>query len=179
MNLGLLKNAILSGYDFTDSIGGSGSTVSRNIRTGTLQSTVSKIATPFFGRGKKTETLTFRFLPYSQGDINYCESSGYDVLSAYFSGCIMARYKQGDEWRVCHVSTGGPNDCKKEWEAIKSRPEVSNVSEFKPSDYNQTSQKVLGLITRDGKGYSIGCDPIPNPKGGQMLLKVNKLKQVF
>lgn len=176
----LSKGAVLSDYNFTDCRGHSHGEVCRNVRDSFLQSTVSKLATPLLKSlsGHKTKTLDFRFLPYSEGEINSCASQGRDVLSAYFSGCIMARYKRDGEWRVCHVSTGGENDRKQEWAAIKNDPKVSHVTEFKPSDYNQNSQRVLGLITSAGACYSIGCDPTPNPAGGPMLLKVNQLKRV-
>lgn len=173
--------AILDAYDFTDQgsvQSGAQSEISQGIMEGSLQATIMENVLCFCGlltaRIAKMRQIDFLFLPYAQGSINYCEPQGKDVLSAYFSGCIMARYKRNGSWRVCHVSTGEPNDCKDKWDRIKNEPEVSDVSEFKPHERVDAS-KILGLITNTGNRYAIGCKSIQNPKGGKMLLEVIKV----
>lgn len=157
----LKKGVILTEYNFEEAGGTPLSEVSVGIRNGEMTLTKTKKIPRCCGLMSKTETkvrqINFRFLPYAEGAINYCESMGVDVISAYFSGCIMARYKRSGSWRVCHVSTGGGNDCKSKWEGIKSESTVSDVTEFNPFD-SARSAKTLGLITATGQLYAIGCD---------------------
>lgn len=85
--------------------------------------------------------------------------------NGYFSGCIMARYKKvGGAWRVCHVSTGEPNDCQNAWANMKETQIASRiypvVSEFKPHAIATGCMRVLGLITSTGGCYAIGCTPV-------------------
>lgn len=158
------KGAIVTGHNFKDGSGGAPLTeISRDVRESTVTISDTKKAKIWFGLRTKTTTTSaqvrFRFLPYMQGSINYCESHGVDVLSAYFSGCIMARYTRAGSWRVCHVSTGKPNDCKEAWLDIQREKTVLNVRQFKPDDH-VTAERVLGLITATGDRYAIGCSPI-------------------
>lgn len=138
-----VNGAVISGFDFTDVSGSSLSEVSEGIVSSSMS--ISAV------------NVNFRFLPYAQGAINYCESQGKDILSAYFSGCIMASYVRSGSGRVCHVSTGGPNDCKDKWEQIQGENVVKNVSQFKPHEHVTAGDKILGLITSTGERFAIGC----------------------
>lgn len=158
----LQKGGVLTGYDFRDN-NTSRTTLqelSWDIREATVTLTETLHTKIWFGLRTKTQTTSqkvrFRFLPYVQGAINYCESQGVDVLSGFFSGCIMARYTRDNVWRVCHVSTGAPNDCQAAWLTIKGQSTVKQVKEFKPH-LHVTADKILGLVTSTGKQYAIGC----------------------
>ena len=109
------------------------------------------------------------WLPYTPGAINYTNSSGRDVISGPFSGCIMAAYVTGGGRRVCHVSTeaeGHRNDCKELWGKIKEN--CTSYIEFKPHDvYRQFSNKklrkfgnvvIFGIITADNNCFSLIVD---------------------
>jgi hypothetical protein len=152
------QGTLLTGYNFKDVKGTPLSEVSVGIVDASVRATHMKVVSILCGLATSTKTtrsvVNFRFLPYAQGAINYCESMGCNVISAYFSGCIMARYKVGGVWRVCHVSTGGPNDCKVQWDEIKGR--ATDVTEFKPHELVR-NDKILGLIATDGSRFAIGC----------------------
>ena len=128
----------------------------------------------------KTEhkaTWYFRLLPYVQGSINYTEMQGRDVLSGWFSGCIMAKYYNEGTCRVCHVSTGAPNDCKDAWNVIKSGQGMHNVSEFRPFDKNDPvilANLTLGLITGNGIFYTIWVNRAPNDPDWAIIVAVMK-----
>lgn len=158
----LQKGVVITGFDFHSGTETKAplTELSWDIREATVTLTESLRTKIWFGLRTKTQTtrqkVRFRFLPYVQGAINYCESQGVDVLSGFFSGCIMARYTRNNTWRVCHVSTGAPNDCQDTWLAIKGETAVKQVKEFKPHDH-VTADKILGLITSTGKRFAIGC----------------------
>lgn len=158
------KGAILTGYDFKDTRGAPLAEVSSGVMDGNMTITKTKIVSIYWGLSSKIEktvnVVNFRLLPYAQGAINYCELMGRDVISAYFSGCIMARYKRDGAWRVCHVSTGDPNDCKDKWEQIKAEDGVTDVSEFKPHENVDGGDKILGLVTSTGDCFAIGCSAV-------------------
>ncbi|MCA1764263.1 MAG: hypothetical protein ABR574_13685 [Cryomorphaceae bacterium] len=98
-----------------------------------------------------------KYLPFAKNGINWVESTGVDVISYNFTGCLMASFTYEGVRRVCHVSTGTGQDCKEEWERIKSLS--TNVFEFRPSDFIDTKGASLngcyGLITADLRTYSI------------------------
>ena len=102
-----------------------------------------------------------KYLPFVANGINTVESVGKDVISYNFTGCIMASYvdKSGTR-RVCHVSTGSGQDCKGEWERIKS--ESSGVREFRPSDAIDPGKLAglafkgcYGIVTADDKCFAV------------------------
>jgi hypothetical protein len=101
--------------------------------------------------------ITYKHLPFVVNGINCVDAGGCDVVSYNFSGCIMAVYKEGGAFRVCHVSTGDGQDCKDEWNRIKGASR--SVFEFKPSDFVETGGAALlgvyGLITADLQTYAI------------------------
>lgn len=98
------------------------------------------------------------YLPFVPNGINFTPHAA-DVISGNFTGCIMAAFTDSDNIRkVCHVSTGVKQDCKVEWEKIKS--ESSNVVEFKPSDAIKVKKGdaflfCYGIITTKLKLYSV------------------------
>ncbi len=111
-----------------------------------------------FKKGKEhEEDCTFRWIPWVPGKINYCPSQGVDVLSGWYSGCWMARYKETN-WRVCHIATdSSPNmDCKQSWRDKKAEVGVTDVTEFLPHNATQKGDKKLGLVTSTGAFYGIG-----------------------
>ena len=152
---------LITDFNFKDVNGAPLSEVSQGTSEASITATQTKVVSILCGlRTKNVKTIKevkFWLLPYAQGSINYCESMGRNVISAYFSGCIMARYKRDGAWRVCHVSTGDPNDCKEKWDQIKAEPNVSDVTEFKPHEHVTNGNKILGLITNTGLCYAIGC----------------------
>jgi hypothetical protein len=101
--------------------------------------------------------VRYRHLPFVVNGINCVDAGGLDVVSYNFTGCIMAAYKDGANFRVCHVSTGDGQDCKDEWNRIKAGS--SAVFEFKPSDFVETGGGAFlgcyGLITSDLQTWSI------------------------
>jgi hypothetical protein len=158
------KGTIITDFDFKDVNGSPLSEVSVGVRDASVTVTQTKVVSIWCGLRTKhistINTVNFRLLPYAQGAINYCEPMGLNVISAYFSGCIMARYKRNGSWRVCHVSTGEANDCKNKWNEIKAESTVSEVTEFKPHNHVTGGNKILGLITSTGSCYAIGCKAI-------------------
>jgi hypothetical protein len=102
-----------------------------------------------------------KYLPFVANGINYAESSGKDVISFNFTGCIMATYvAKGGSRRVCHVSTGSKQDCKGEWDKIKK--DSTKVKEFKPSDAIDPKKLAglafkgcYGIITADDKCFAV------------------------
>ena len=120
-------------------MGGNGTVCSRDVQAATLG------------------TANYKHLPFVVNGINSVDAGGGDVVSYNFSGCIMAAYKVGGAFRVCHVSTGDGQDCKAEWARIKAAS--SAVFEFKPSDFVETGGAALlgvyGLITADLQTWAI------------------------
>lgn len=97
-----------------------------------------------------------KFLPYVANGINSVAMDGQDVISANFSGCIMAVYRDGGITKVCHISTGtGYGDCKAAWDKLKAG--YSGVKEFKPSDYifNTPHLRCYGLINSNMEMYTV------------------------
>ncbi len=100
-------------------------------------------------------------LPWVGNGINYTESTGKDVLSGPFTGCLMAVYKRGGARRVCHVATP---ECKDAWAKVKSETEL--IKEFKPSDHLpeqivktlKGGLVILGHVTADNKCYAVFCE---------------------
>jgi hypothetical protein len=95
------------------------------------------------------------FLPFVANGINSCPMIGQDVISAHFTGCIMAVYTHNGVRKVCHVSSGEFGDCSAAWAAIKAAS--TNVFEFKPSDFIGGTQfeRCYGLITSDLQTFTI------------------------
>jgi hypothetical protein len=98
--------------------------------------------------------LTFRWLPWVSGKINYADMGGMDVLSGMFTGCWMVFYREGSH-RVGHVATqNDAGDCKSTWRKHKALRTVSEVKEFRP-DIGLQGAFNLGLVTSTGKLYKI------------------------
>lgn len=103
-------------------------------------------------------TTAYRYLPFAKNGINFVCPNGLDVISFNFTGCIMAAFKHVDgTMKVCHVSTGPGQDCKDEWQRVKTVS--TNVFAFRPSDFIETNGQALwgcyGLITADLQTYAI------------------------
>lgn len=99
--------------------------------------------------------VSFRWLPWVDGKVNYCSAQGNDVLSGFFSGCWMARYLE-DDWRVCHITLQAKEkDCKAVWREKKTT--VASVTEFLPHA-GIKAEKILGLVTGTGAFYAIGLN---------------------
>jgi hypothetical protein len=108
-----------------------------------------------------------KFLPFVANGINYVATQGQDVISAHFTGCIMASFDDGGTRKVCHVSTGSDfGDCKPAWNALKKN--FTNVFEFRPSDFvgSTPHAKCYGLITADLQMYTILVQPKRVPVAG-------------
>lgn len=77
------------------------------------------------------------YIPFVPNGINCVDVPNigpFEVLSSLFSGCIMAIIEdRRGIMKVCHVSTGAGQDCKHDWEILKSN--ARRFIEFKPSDY--------------------------------------------
>jgi hypothetical protein len=103
----------------------------------------------------------FVFLPWVEDAVNYTQSQGKDVLSGPFTGCLMTAYTRGGSRRIGHVSTPS---CNALWDLMKKDSEVKVIAEFKPSDAKFDSKSitnglaVFGLVTADGRCYSVVCD---------------------
>lgn len=121
---------------------------------------------------KKIGADSVLVLPWVGNGINYTDTTGKDVLSGPFTGCIMAIYKRAGQRRVCHVATP---ECKDAWAKIKGETEV--VKEFKPSDHLpdgiSKSLKgglvILGHVTADDKCYALFCDRAKTGTSMQVL----------
>jgi hypothetical protein len=115
----------------------------------------------------------FIYLPFAKNGINYAPSTGRDVLSGKFSGCIMGSYTTNGQQRVCHVSTGAGQDCKAAWRQIMSRS--TNVFQFKPADHIQTGgvawYGTYGLVTSDLQFWSI---TVGGPIGAYKITGIEK-----
>jgi hypothetical protein len=111
--------------------------------------------------------VSFRWLPWVSGKINYGDLQGKDILSGMFTGCWMAVYTEGNT-RVCHIATQTDDgDCKAAWRAHKARKGISNVKEFRP-DLELPGALNLGLVTSTSELYKIQLTgekevSIPNP----------------
>ena len=110
---------------------------------------------------KKLGGDTVLLLPWVGNGINYTDTSGKDVLSGPFTGCIMAVYKRDGQRRVAHVATPECNDA---WNKVKGETQV--VKEFKPSDHLPSGIEkslkgglvILGHVTADEKCFALFCE---------------------
>lgn len=96
------------------------------------------------------------YLPFVPNGINWVAmDGGHDVISAPFSGCIMATYMDKGVRKVCHVSSGDFGDCTGAWNAAKVN--FTEVREFKPSDFIGATPHdcCYGLITSNLEPYTI------------------------
>ena len=96
------------------------------------------------------------FLPFVANGINWCPTQGQDVVSAHFTGCIMAYFVDNGVAKVAHISTGADfGDCLPAWNNLKRN--FTNVLEFRPSDYNMNvaHDRCYGLITSNLGLYTI------------------------
>jgi hypothetical protein len=122
--------------------------------------------------------VTYKHLPFVVNGINSVDAGGMDVVSYNFSGCLMAAYKVGGAFRVCHVSTGDGQDCKVEWARIKATSNA--VFEFKPSDFCATGGAALlgvyGLITADLQTYAITVVQNAVMNGGPKIAAITKAR---
>jgi hypothetical protein len=141
-------------------LGGNGTVCTRDVQTTTLG------------------TAPYKHLPFVVNGINSVDAGGLDVVSYNFSGCIMAVYKSGGAFRVCHVSTGEGQDCKAEWERIKGGS--TSVFEFKPSDFVETGGAALlgvyGLVTADLQTYAITVVQNAVQGGGPKIAAITKAR---
>lgn len=97
-----------------------------------------------------------KFLPFVPNGINWCATQGQDVISAHFTGCLMAYFVDNGVAKVAHISTGADfGDCKGAWDLLKRN--YTNVIEFKPSDFTRgvANERCYGLITNDQRLYTI------------------------
>ena len=142
------------------SIGGAGTVCTQDVQVATLGG------------------VAYKHLPFVINGINSVDAGGGDVVSYNFSGCIMAAYKVGGTFRVCHVSTGDGQDCKAEWNRIKAAS--SAVFEFKPSDFVETGGAALlgvyGLITADLQTYAITVVQNAAMGGGPKVAAITKAR---
>lgn len=163
----------LYGFDFPSAAaGGAPGMSNQDITDATIYRQRTTTRRSGFMWHKKTTTttvqeLSFRWLPWVDGKINYCEQQGLDVLSGWFSGCWMARYAEGSN-RVCHVALqDNDNDCTAAWNAKKATLAAGNISEFRPHTSVRKGSVKLGLVTSTGQLYAIGLDAtkldVPNP----------------
>ncbi len=125
-----------------------------------------------------------KFLPYVANGINWVANNGQDVISANFSGCIMAAYSDHGTAKVCHVSTGaGYGDCKAAWDALKAN--YNNVIQFKPSDfiYNTPHIRCYGLITSNMQMYTVLVQEnralLPNGTHSRSEMKFAKIIRAY
>lgn len=96
------------------------------------------------------------YLPFVPNGINWVKmEGGHDVISAPFSGCIMATYMDKGVRKVCHVSSGDFGDCTGVWNSAKVN--FTEVREFKPSDFigGLPHDYCYGLITTNLEPYTI------------------------
>jgi len=142
------------------SIGGAGGLCTRDVQTATVG------------------TVTYKHLPFVVNGINSVDAAGCDVVSYNFSGCIMAAYKVGGTFHVCHVSTGDGQDCKDAWNRLKATSNA--VFEFKPSDFVETGGAALlgvyGLITADLQTYAITVVQNAMQGGGPKIAAITKAR---
>lgn len=113
------------------------------------------------------DEISFRWLPWVGGKINYANLEGKDVLSGMFTGCWMAVYKESN-LRVCHIATQtDATDCKKAWREHTALKSVSEVKEFLPNR-GLAGTFNLGLVTSSSSLYKIQLEGektimVPNP----------------
>ena len=93
-----------------------------------------------------------------QAGYNVCVSTNMDVLSGFFSGCLMASYKKEGQRRVAHVYTedGGGKAKKAFMDTVK---EGSISCLFKPV-WRAPAQQCLGVITKNDECYSVGIQSL-------------------
>lgn len=100
-------------------------------------------------------------LPWVSNGINYTESTGKDVLSGPFTGCIMGVYSVSGSRRVCHVATP---ECKAAWDKVKSGAALTK--EFKPHESLPSPKDlgplngglvIYGYVTGDEHYYAVFC----------------------
>jgi len=110
------------------------------------------------------DSTTYRYLPFVPNGINCCPRDGLEVISYNFTGCILATFTDKDNIpKVCHVSTStnADCDCKELWVSIQKT--MTNVVNFKPSDFIPEPKDLkgaslvgcYGLITLEGDCYAI------------------------
>ena len=114
------------------------------------------------------------YLPFTPNAINSVVTSGQNVFSYKFTGCIMAVFDYQGSRRVAHISTGAGQDCKPAWREIKAQS--TNVVEYRPSDYIETGGHALvgcyGLITSEGKAYAI---TVVSKNGKKVIASVKEM----
>lgn len=168
----MLENRIavgdyIYGCDFPSAVDGGGPGMS-NEGVEDVEITVRTVHTERYGLfwAYKRETgvdevkVSFRWLPWVDGKINYCQAQGNDVLTGPFSGCWMAAYTEGSV-KVCHITLQPDDrDCKATWRTQKALNGVSNVSEFLPHKAVSEGLIRLGLVTSNGAMYAIGMDKV-------------------
>lgn len=137
-----------------------------NVGVKDVEITVRKVRTErhgFFYAKKRVvgvdeSKVSFRWLPWVDGKINYCHAQGHDVLTGPFSGCWMAAYTEADT-RICHIALQvDDRDCKAAWRLKKGSEEVSNIREFRPHTSVSKGNTRMGLVTSEGAMYAIGMD---------------------
>lgn len=129
------------------------------------------------------EGIRLIYLPYTNYRINtFCfKNIEYDVLSAPFSGCIMALLYGINEERffVCHVATP---KCAKVYSNLISSGNYPCYRQFTPSaafELDEIINKeyptaIFGLITKSLDCYSIAMLSDNNAPGTYVVSKVKK-----
>jgi len=135
-----------------------------------------------------TRAAKVTYIPYTGGNINYCETSGNDdVMSGMFTGCIMSTYKVGDKRRVAHVHAGEPNDCK---DVMKKLLDLNTeINSFKPYEDRRDGDfvfknigrdfMVFGVVTAANIPYSIFTKRDPNKKDYHVVKVVNQRSRPY
>ena len=135
-----------------------------------------------------TRAAKVTYIPYTGGNINYCETSGNDdVMSGMFTGCIMSTYKVGDKRRVAHVHAGEPNDCK---DVMKKLLDLNTeINSFKPYENRRDGDwciknigyalKTFGVVTAENIPYSIFTKIDPITKDYHVLKVVDQRSRPY
>lgn len=111
--------------------------------------------------GNYATTHRVKFVPYAPGGVNYAETNG-EVLSGFFTGCVMTVYTYQGRRRVGHVHTGsdaGANlDCKRFMGDLLRDPMSGyrEVTSFKPYDGARDSQRYMDIARTTAFGAQ-GC----------------------
>lgn len=110
--------------------------------------------------GDYSVVQSVKFIPYAPGGVNYAETNA-DVLSGFFTGCVMTIYTRDGVRRVGHVHTGaayGPVDCRDFMRGLLRNPfsTYREISSFKPYE-NINAQLFLDIAGRAPQFFGGGC----------------------
>lgn len=162
----LQVGSVIKGIIYTEGKKGNKDEMSSNTKPLNLTIVNQQVERRWCGLSKKIVPkqvlCTVKWVPFAPNAINYIELDKSEVVvSGYFSGCVMSRYKRKDKKvRVAHISTGAEQDTKEEWKKITEEAGIE-YSQFKPFGPGQPkAAKVLGVITGDNKLYTVWCKPV-------------------